>query len=109
MAESVLEFVRVNRETIEKLQEILKPQEPIKRQEAKENPFKGKTVVLTGTMSESRGAIKEMLENLGAKVSGSVSKKTDFLIYGEDAGSKYDKAEKLGVRTLTEGEMRELL
>ena len=109
MAESVLEFVRVNRETITQLQEILKPQEPIKREEAKENPFKGKTVVLTGTMSESRGAIKEMLESLGAKVSSSVSKKTDFLIYGEDAGSKYDKAEKLGVKTLTEGEMRELV
>jgi len=109
MAESVLEFVRVNRETIEKLQTILKPKEPIKRQEAEENPFKGKTVVLTGTMSQSRGAIKEMLENLGAKVSGSVSKKTDFLIYGEDAGSKYDKAEKLGVKTVTESEMRELL
>ena len=106
MAESVLEFVRVNRETIEKLQNILQPQEPIKREEAKENPFKGKTVVLTGTMSESRGAIKEMLESLGAKVSGSVSKKTDFLIYGEDAGSKYDKAEKLGVKTLSEDEMR---
>ena len=109
MAESVLEFVRVNRETIEKLQTILKPKEPIKRQEAEANPFKGKTVVLTGTMSQSRGAIKEMLENLGAKVSGSVSKKTDFLIYGEDAGSKYDKAEKLGVKTVTESEMRELL
>ena len=109
MAESVLEFVRVNRETIEKLQNILEPKEPVKREEAKENPFKDKTVVLTGTMSESRGAIKEMLEVLGAKVSGSVSKKTDFLIYGEDAGSKYDKAEKLGVKTLTEDEMRELL
>jgi DNA ligase (NAD+) len=109
MAESVLEFVRVNRETIEKLQEILKPQEPIKREEAKQNPFKAKTVVLTGTMSESRGAIKELLESLGAKVSSSVSKKTDFLIYGEDAGSKYDKAEKLGVKTLTESEMRELI
>ena len=109
MAESVLEFVRVNRETIEKLQAILQPQEPLKREEAKENPFKGKTVVLTGTMSESRGAIKEMLETLGAKVSGSVSKKTDYLIYGEDAGSKYDKAEKLGVKTLTEEQMRELL
>lgn len=56
-------------------------------------------------MSESRGAIKEMIESLGAKGSGSVSKKTDFLIYGEDAGSKYDKAEKLGVKTLTESEM----
>ena len=60
-------------------------------------------------MSESRGAIKEMLENLGAKVSGSVSKKTDFVIYGEDAGSKLDKAESLGVLTLTEDEMRAML
>ena len=109
MAESVLEFVRVNRETILNLQNILQPLEPVQREEAVENPFKGKTAVLTGTMSESRGAIKEMLENLGAKVSGSVSKKTDFLIYGEDAGSKYDKAESLGVKTLTESEMRELV
>ena len=108
MAESVLEFVRVNSVAIEKLQTILQPLEPIKREEAKENPFKGKTVVLTGTMSESRGVIKEMLEALGAKVSGSVSKKTDFLIYGEDAGSKYDKAEKLGVKTLEEEEMKAL-
>jgi len=109
MAESLLEFVRVNAETIAKLQSILEPLEPVKRQEAQDNPFKAKTVVLTGTMSESRGTIKEMLEALGAKVSGSVSKKTDILIYGEDAGSKYDKAEKLGVKTLTEGEMREII
>jgi len=109
MAESLLEFVRVNAQTIAKLQAILEPLEPVKRQEAEENPFKAKTVVLTGTMSQSRGEIKEMLEALGAKVSGSISKKTDFLIYGEDAGSKYDKAEKLGVRTLTEHEMRGLL
>ena len=109
MAESVLEFVRVNAETISKLQELLEPKEPVKKEEAKENPFKGKTAVLTGTMSESRGTIKEMLENLGAKVSGSVSKKTDFLIYGEDAGSKYDKAMGLGVECLTEQEMRERL
>lgn len=109
MAESVLEFVRVNRETILKLQDILRPCEPEKKAEAAENPFKAKTVVLTGTMSASRGEIKEMLENLGAKVSGSVSKKTDFVIYGEDAGSKYDKAMDLGVTCLTEDEMRELL
>ena len=109
MAESVLEFVRVNRETIRNLQSILEPIEPVKREEAKENPFKAKTVVLTGSMSESRGTIKEMLEELGAKVSGSVSKKTDFLIYGEDAGSKYDKAMGLGVECLTEEAMREKL
>jgi len=60
-------------------------------------------------MSKSRDEIKELLESLGAKVSGSVSKKTDFLIYGEDAGSKYDKAVSLGVATLSEEEMREKL
>ena len=107
MAESVLEFVRVNRETILKLQTILKPLEPKKREEAKENPFKAKSVVLTGSMSQSRDEIKEMLEELGAKVVSSVSKKTDFVIYGEDAGSKYDKAMGLGVACLSEKEMRD--
>ena len=109
MAESVLEFMRVNKETILTLENLLKPVVPQKREEAVENPFKDKTVVLTGTMSESRGVIKELLESLGAKVSGSVSKKTDFLIYGEDAGSKYDKAIKLDVECLTETKMREML
>ena len=109
MAESFLEFIRVNKETVEALFAIIEPQEPQQKTEAKENPFKGKTVVLTGTMSESRGKIKEMIEELGAKVSGSVSKKTDFLIYGEDAGSKYDKALSLGVTTLREDEMRDAI
>ncbi|WP_418640487.1 NAD-dependent DNA ligase LigA [Sulfurimonas sp. ST-27] len=109
MAQSYLEFMRVNEDTVLKLQEILQPVPPKKREEAEENPFKGKTVVLTGTMSEPRPVIKEKLEALGAKVSGSVSKKTDYLIYGEDAGSKYDKAVSLGVKTLTEEEMREML
>jgi DNA ligase (NAD+) len=109
MAESLLEFVRVNKDTILTLQEIIKPKEPVMRDEAQENPFKSKTVVLTGTMSESRGAIKEMLESLGAKVSSSVSKKTDFLIYGQDAGSKYDKAMSLNVRCIDEDEMRGMI
>ena len=108
MANSLLEFMRVNKEKVLKLFEIIEPTVELK-QEAAENPFKGKTVVLTGTMSESRGKIKEMLENLGAKVSGSVSKKTDYVIYGEDAGSKLTKAESLGVMTLTEKEMREIV
>jgi len=109
MAESYLEFMRVNYETVQRLENIIQPTPPEQKEEAQENPFKGKTVVLTGTMSESRGKIKEMLESLGAKVSGSVSKKTDYVIYGEDAGSKYDKAVKLGVETLTEEQMREML
>jgi DNA ligase (NAD+) len=109
MAESYLEFMRVNYDTVRKLEDIIEPTPPKKKEEATENPFKGKTVVLTGTMSQSRGKIKELLESLGAKVSGSVSKKTDYLIYGEDAGSKYDKALSLGVETLTEEEMKSML
>lgn len=108
MANSFLEFMRVNREFVLKLFKVI---EPTVEQKAvvSDNPFKNKTVVLTGTMSVSRGEIKEMLENLGAKVSGSVSKKTDFVVYGEDAGSKYEKAVQLGVTTLTENEMRDML
>jgi len=109
MANSLLEFIRVNAEHILKLEQILLPKEPVKKEEAIENPFKAKVVVLTGSMSESRGNIKTMLEALGAKVSGSVSKKTDYLIYGADAGSKYDKAVTLGVETITEEKMREML
>ncbi|WP_373030959.1 NAD-dependent DNA ligase LigA [Sulfurovum sp.] len=108
MANSLLEFMRVNYDFVLKLFEEIQPtvEEKII---AEENPFKDKTVVLTGSMSVSRGIIKEMLEKLGAKVSGSVSKKTDYVVYGEDAGSKLTKAESLGVNTLTEDEMREML
>lgn len=108
MANSLLEFMRVNHDFVLQLFETIQPTVEVKK-EAQENPFKGKTVVLTGTMSVSRGVIKEMLEELGAKVSGSVSKKTDFVVYGEEAGSKLTKAESLGVATLTEDEMRAML
>lgn len=105
MANSLLEFMRVNHDFVLKLFDEVQPTVE-EKVEAEENPFKDKTVVLTGSMSVSRGVIKEMLEKLGAKVSGSVSKKTDFLVYGEEAGSKLTKAEGLGVSTLTEDEMR---
>jgi DNA ligase (NAD+) len=108
MALSFLEFVRVNKEVVEKLFEIIKP--TVKEKiEAKENLFKDKTVVLTGTMSKSRDEVKKMLENLGAKIASSVSKKTDFVVYGEDAGSKYDKAIALGVKTLDENEFNSVI
>jgi DNA ligase (NAD+) len=108
MANSFLEFMRVNRDFVLKLFDVIEPTVE-EKVEATENPFKGKTVVLTGSMSVSRGVVKEMLEKLGAKVSVSVSKKTDFVIYGDDAGSKLTKAEGLGVVTLTEDEMREMI
>ncbi len=108
MANSLLEFMRVNHDFVLQLFETIEPTVE-EKVEAEENPFKSKTVVLTGSMSVSRGIIKEMLEKLGAKVSGSVSKKTDYVVYGEDAGSKLTKAESLGVKTLTEDEMRQML
>ncbi len=104
MVKSIAEYVRVNKEKIEKLIEILKPKNPEKK-EVKESAFTGKTVVLTGTMSRPRSEIKKILEDLGAKVTNSVSKKTDFVIYGKEPGSKYDKAVKLGVNLLSEEEM----
>lgn len=75
-----------------------------------DSPFSNKTVVLTGTLSKyGRKEATEILENLGAKVSGSVSSKTDIVIFGEEAGSKLDKAHALGIRTMDEKEFEELL
>ncbi|WP_233141133.1 NAD-dependent DNA ligase LigA [Aggregatibacter actinomycetemcomitans] len=79
--------------------------ETVDVQEVKENPFKGKTVVLTGTLSQmGRNDAKALLQQLGAKVSGSVSAKTDYVIAGEAAGSKLSKAAELGVQVLSEEE-----
>ncbi|MEY3002556.1 MAG: NAD-dependent ligase LigA, partial [Pseudomonadota bacterium] len=108
MANSLLEFMRVNGAFVHKLFEAIVPTVE-EKVEAEDNPFKDKTVVLTGTMSVSRDEIKGMLEKLGAKVSGSVSKKTDFVIYGDEAGSKLTKAEDLGVVTLTEEQMKAMV
>jgi DNA ligase (NAD+) len=70
----------------------------------------GKTVVLTGTLkSMSRDDASAALERLGARVSGSVSKKTSFVVVGEEAGSKLDKAQKLGIETLDEDAFRALI
>ena len=73
--------------------------------EVGENIFKGKTVVLTGTLTQmGRNEAKALLQEMGAKVSGSVSAKTDFVIAGDAAGSKLTKAQELGVTVLTEEE-----
>jgi DNA ligase (NAD+) len=98
MAKSFAGFLDINRHLVEKLFNIIEPT-VTQKVEVVNNPYKDKTVVLTGTMSVSRSVVKKYLEDLGAKVSSSVSKKTDLLIYGEDAGSKYDKAISLGVTT----------
>ena len=72
--------------------------------------FSGKTVVLTGTLeSMGRKEATEILENLGAKVTGSVSKATDVVIAGPGAGSKLDKAQALGITVIDESEFLELI
>lgn len=108
MVESVLEFVRVNGARIDSLRTVLVPTVPVKKI-ATDNPFKDKTVVVTGAMSVSRDVIKNSLEELGAKVASSVSKKTHFVVYGADAGSKYDKAIELGIPLLTESDFRAMI
>lgn len=99
-----------NLEIIEKMRsfhvnfEVLNP---IK--EAHDNFFKGKKFVLTGALSVSRNEMTTRLEKLGAKSSSSVSKATDFVLVGADAGSKYDKAKELNIKIYTEEEIMPLL
>jgi len=108
MVKSIEEFIKVNKNRIEKLIEYINPKNPEKK-EVKESPFLDKTVVLTGEMKKPRREIKELLESLGAHVSNSVSKKTDFVIVGENPGSKYEKAKKLGVTIIPEEKMWEMI
>jgi DNA ligase (NAD+) len=73
-------------------------------------PLAGKTFVLTGTLaSMTREDAEAAIDRLGGKVSGSVSRKTSYLVVGVDAGSKLQKAQDLGVATLTEDEFRTLI
>lgn len=82
----------------------------VEMQEAGDNPLKGKTVVLTGTLTQmGRDQAKTLLQQLGCKVSGSVSAKTDFVIAGESAGSKLSKAQELNIRILDENEFLTLV
>ncbi len=74
-----------------------------------EMPLQGKIFVLTGALSRPRSEFKQQLQQLGAKVTGSVSKKTDYVVAGEAAGSKLKKAKSLGIPVLNEAELEELL
>ena len=76
----------------------------------KSSGIAGKTLVVTGTLKKyKRDEIEDLIRQLGAKTAGSVSKKTDYVVAGEEAGSKLDKANQLGVRVLTEEEFDQLI
>lgn len=94
---------------IDELQELgVKP--TYEEEEVRESVLGGKTVVVTGTLNNfSRSDIKKKLEGMGAKVSSSVSKKTDYVLVGENPGSKYEKAVSLGVKIINEEEFVNLI
>ena len=113
-AKSVVEFFRSDfgKEIIEDLRNCgLNFGTPVSEQspsEASKQVFSGKTLVVTGTLEQfTRDEIKELILQHGGKASGSVSKKTDYLVAGEKAGSKFEKAKNLGVAILTEQEFLE--
>jgi DNA ligase (NAD+) len=73
-------------------------------------PLSGKTIVVTGTLEKyKREDIEALIEQYGGRATSSVSKSTDFLVAGEKAGSKLDKANKLGVRVISEAEFDKLI
>lgn len=100
-----------NQEVIAELQAVgVEPLAPVKIQTSKNHALTGKVFVITGTLSAmTRDEAKAKLQQAGAKVTGSVSAKTDYLLAGENAGSKLAKAEKLGVQIVSEDELARLL
>jgi DNA ligase (NAD+) len=80
------------------------------RAQAADGVFKGKKIVLTGTLPTlSRSQATELVENAGGKVTSSVSKATDFVVAGDEAGSKLDKAKELGITVLSEADLLAML
>jgi DNA ligase (NAD+) len=112
VAESIHTFFQQphNREVVEQLRACGVTWEESEPEARAPQPLSGKTVVITGTLPTlSRDEAKDMLEAAGAKVAGSVSKKTDYVIAGAEAGSKLDKARELGVAVLDEDGLRKLI
>jgi len=97
-----------NRLMIKRLREA-KVQFPKHRAAASSGTLAGKTFVITGTLSQPRGHFKNLIEAASGKVASAVSAKTDYLLCGEEAGSKLKKAEKLGIAVIDEDELRRLI
>jgi len=110
MAQSAYEFFALDstREMIETLKSLGLNMKSLK--EVVDTRFQGKTFVLTGTLSTlTRNEASAIIESFGGKTSSSVSKKTDYVLAGEEAGSKLDKANKLGVTVISEADFNEMI
>ena len=110
IAESIVEFfaIAANQDLIERLRKAKLRLTGERKQRG--TKLAGKTFVLTGTLAHfTRDEAKKMIEDAGGKVTGSVTKKTDYLVAGADAGSKLDKAKELGVRVIEEKELEQML
>ena len=111
MARAIVEFYKEprNLDVIDRLMKELRPKEA-EKPTTEGSPVAGKTVVFTGSLEKfTRDEAKARAESLGAKVAGSVSKKTDYVVAGPGAGSKLDKARELGVQTMDEDEWLALI
>ncbi|MBC2774856.1 NAD-dependent DNA ligase LigA [Rhizobium sp. AQ_MP] len=111
VAASIVEFFKESR-NLEVVQRLLAEVTPLDAEApvARDSPVAGKTVVFTGSLERfTRDEAKARAEGLGAKVAGSVSKKTDYVVAGPGAGSKLDKARELGVQVMTEDEWLALI
>jgi len=110
IAQSIVEFFQEpkNRALVKQLDELGLRLTGTRKERG--DKLVGKTFVLTGTLAHfTRDEAKKLIEDAGGRVSGSVSKKTDFVVAGDDAGSKLDKAKDLGVKVIGEREMQDLL
>jgi NAD-dependent DNA ligase (contains BRCT domain type II) len=111
-AQSVVTFFKQEQttDTIEKLRVAGVNLTSSGQKKRKDNRFEGLTFVLTGTLpTYSRAEASEIIGSYGGKTSGSVSKKTDYVLAGEEAGSKLDKAQQLGVKVIDEGEFKRMI
>lgn len=111
IAKSIIEFFKDSK-ILSSIYELIQlGVEPyFKEEKVEENIFNGKTVVVTGSLETySRNEIKEKLQSLGAKVSGSVSKNTDYVLVGKEPGSKYDKALELNIKVISEEDFQRML
>ena len=111
IAKSIINYFRVdyNKEQVLKLIEIGVNEECLLTNSVENENFVNKTFVITGTLSKSRDEIREKIELLGGKTTDSVSKKTSVVIVGENAGSKHDKALKLGIEIWNEEKLNEMI